>query len=220
MSSPIQRTVIALILLVVTIFGFVVAQQVMKASDQEPVPAPDLSAMNTFVYDKGRPVTPFQLTDETGKAATEADLTGHWTFAFIGYTNCPDICPATMAMLRQTDALIPADLPQPEYLLISADPANDSPDKLRDYLNFFGEDFHGLTGDLEALRALAKSLNAVFVHRESDGVTYVDHSGHLALIGPDGNMVAVLQPPHNPKAVAEAFERIYQWRKSQHPRAK
>lgn len=219
MSSTIGRTVMVLVLAVALIFGFVVSRQVMQSSSTEPLPAPDLSTINTFVYDEGRPVAAFELISETGEPVTEADLKGRWTFAFIGYTNCPDICPATMAMLRQADKLIPADLPQPDYLLISADPEHDSPEKLQQYLAFFGPDFHGVTGEMDAIRGLAKSLNAVFLHRETEGVTYVDHSGHLALINPAGQMAAVLQPPHTPETVAEAFEKIYEWAKAQQPRA-
>ncbi len=219
MSSTIRRTVVVLVLAVALIFGFVVSRQVMQSAGIEPLPAPDLSKMNTFVYEQGRPVASFELISETGEPVTEADLKGRWTFAFIGYTNCPDICPATMAMLRQADKLMPADLPQPDYLLISADPQHDSPEKLQQYLNFFGPDFHGVTGELDTLRNLAKSLNAVFVQRETEGVTYVDHSGHLALINPAGQMAAVLQPPHTAETVADAFEKIYQWAKVQHPRA-
>jgi len=68
------------------------------------------------------------------------------------------------------------------------------------------------------LRELAKSLNAVFVHREVDGELLVDHSGHFALLNPDGELAAVIQPPHNPHNLAEAFERIYQWAKANRER--
>ncbi|MEX0603340.1 MAG: SCO family protein [Marinobacter sp.] len=219
MSSTIRRTVGVLVLAVALIFGFVVSRQVMQPSSSEPQPAPDLSTMNTFVYDQSQPVASFELTNELGEPVTEADLKGRWTFAFIGYTNCPDICPATMAMLRQADKLMSSDLPQPDYLLISGDPEQDSPEKLQQYLDFFGPDFHGVTGEIDVLKGLAKSLNAVFVHRKTEGVNYVDHSGHLALINPAGQMTAVLQPPHTPETVAEAFEKIYDWAKAQHPRA-
>jgi protein SCO1/2 len=160
----------------------------------------------------------FTLTDENGETVTRESLRGRWTFAFVGYTNCPDICPVAMANLRQTDKLLSNELPQPDYLLITADPEHDTPEKLQAYTNFYGEHFHGLTGDLDTLRELAKSLNAVFVHREVDGDLLVDHSGHFALLNPDGELAAVIQPPHNPHNLAEAFERIYQWAKANRDR--
>lgn len=213
MNRSVQITLVVLVLAVVLIFGLVVGQQVFQVGSVEPAPAPDLTEMNTYVYDQPRPLTEFTLTDENGETVTRESLRGRWTFAFVGYTNCPDVCPAAMANLRRTDKLLSDELPQPDYLLITADPEHDTPGALKDYTAFFGENFHGLTGDLETLRELAKNLSAVFVHREVDGELLVDHSGHFALLNPDGQLAALIQPPHHPEEMAEAFERIYEWAK-------
>lgn len=219
MSRSLRLTLAALMLVVLVIFGAVIGRQVFTAGPQQPTPAPELSSINTYVYDQPRPLTDFQLLDEQGKAFTPEDLKGHWTFAFVGFTNCPDICPAAMASLRKTESLLPANLPQPEYLLITADPEHDTPEILREYLAFFGDNFHGATGELSVLRNLAKSLGAVFVHREVEGDLLVDHSGHFALINPDGELAAVFPPPHTPENIADAFQQIYEWARANHPRA-
>ncbi|MDO6441851.1 MULTISPECIES: SCO family protein [unclassified Marinobacter] len=211
MSRSLKFTLFALLLIVVLVFGLVVGRQVFLADTGEPTPAPDLAEMNTYVYDQARPLAEFTLINENGETVTRESLRGRWTFAFVGYTNCPDICPAAMANLRRTEKLLSDELPQPDYLLVSADPEHDTPEQLKAYTGFFGENFHGLTGDLETLRALATSLSAVFVHRQVDGELLVDHSGHFALINPDGELAALIQPPHQPEQLAEAFERIYQW---------
>ena len=210
MNRSIRLTLVCLLLVVLLIFGLVIGRQVFLAGSQEPVPAPELTELNAYVYDEPRPLAEFTLTDENGETVTRESLKGKWTFAFIGYTNCPDICPATMATLRRTEQLLSDELPQPQYLLISADPVHDTPDKLRDYTDFFGDHFHGLTGELETLRALAKSLNGVFSQRVVDGEVLVSHSGHVSLLNPEGELAAVLQPPHDPEALAEAFRRIYE----------
>ena len=220
MNRSVQVTLFALFLLVVLIFGLVVGRQVFLVDGGEPTPAPDLAEMNTYVYDQPRPLAEFTLTNENGETVTRESLRGRWTFAFVGYTNCPDICPAAMANLRRTDKLLSNELPQPDYLLVSADPEHDTPEQLKAYTGFFGENFHGLTGDLGALRALAKSLSAVFVHRQVDGELLVDHSGHFALVNPDGELAALIQPPHKPEQLAEAFERIYLWAKASRENAR
>lgn len=219
MTRSLRLTVTILCLMVVLVFGMVIARQTFFAGPEEPTPAPVLSDINVYVYDEPRALPDFQLIDENGDPFTPDDLKGHWTFAFVGYTNCPDICPAAMASLRKTDSLLPANLPQPEYLLITADPEHDTPEKLRDYVGFFGDDFHGATGELSVLRELAKSLGAVFVHREVEEDLLVDHSGHFALINPEGEMAAIIQPPHKPEDIASAFRKIYQWTRENHPRA-
>ena len=212
MNPAIRRTLITLLLLVGLVFGVVIGRQVLQAGAPEPQPAPQLTELNTYVYDQPRPLADFRLQTETGEIRTASDMKGRWTVAFLGYTHCPDVCPATMAMLKRTDRLLAPELPQPEFLLISTDPERDTPEQLESYLNFFGDNFRGLTGDIETLRSLAKSLNGVFVHREPEpGMVLVDHSAHLALINPDGELAAVIQPPHSPEQVAKAYERIYQW---------
>ncbi|MCL7942684.1 SCO family protein [Marinobacter sp. ATCH36] len=219
MDRSIRLTLIILLLVIVLIFGLVVGRQVLMVGQDEPSPAPELSEINTYVYDQGRKLADFELVNELGETVTRESLRGQWTFAFVGYTNCPDICPAAMANLRRTDNLLPDELPQPEFLLITADPEHDTPERLREYVQFFGDDFHGLTGDLETLRELARSLNAAFSHRDVDGELLVDHSGHFALINPEGEMTAVLQPPHNPEDLVKAYREIYEWTRANHARA-
>lgn len=210
MGRSIRITLFVLLLLVILVFGLTVGRQVFLVGGG-PSPAPDLSQYNTYVYEQPRPLADFSLTNEEGQTVTREDLKGRWTFVFVGYTNCPDICPAAMANLRRTDQLLSPELPQPDYLLVTADPAHDTPEKLKAYTDFFGEHFHGLTGELDILREVAKSVSAVFVHREVNGELLVDHSGHFALLNPEGELQALIQPPHRPEQLVEAFDRIYQW---------
>lgn len=220
MTGSIRLTLIVLLMVVALIFGMVISRQVMHDPVAEATPPPDLSQMNTYVYARSRPLTDYQLTNEQGETATRDDLRGRWTFAFVGYTFCPDICPATMATLRRINREFPSDLPKPEFLFVTADPERDTPERLNDYLNFFGDNFHGVTGNIDDLRELARSMSAVFVHRDDgNGNVLVDHSGHLALINPEGELVALIQPPHEPEKLIDAFARIYQWARSNHPRA-
>lgn len=219
MKKSIRLTTLVLFLVAAAIFALVIGRQVYLSGAGEPLPAPELAEFNTYVYDQPKQLVNFNLVDENGDPATRESLRGHWTFAFVGYTHCPDICPAAMANLRLTNQLIGDELPRPHYLLVSADPERDTPEQLKAYTGFFGEDFHGLTGDLEMVRALARSLNAVFVHREVDGEVLVDHSAHFALLNPEGKLVALMQPPHQPKALAQAYRRIVQWDTSNRQRA-
>lgn len=219
MDRSIRLTLILLILVIVLIFGLVVGRQVLLVGNDQPSPPPELSDINAYVYEDGRELSSFELLNEHGETVTQESLQGKWTFAFVGFTNCPDICPAAMATLRKTDQMLPDELPQPEFLLVSADPEHDTPKRLKDYVGFFGDDFHGLTGDIETLRKLARNMNAVFSHREVDGERLVEHSGHFTLINPDGEMTAVLQPPHKPENLVKAFREIYQWARENHPRA-
>jgi len=89
----------------------------------------------------------FSLINEAGEAVTEADYIGQPTLLFFGFTNCPDICPGTLASLSRAIDRLQAD-EQDDYqvLFVSVDPGRDTPQRLSDYTSAFGPQFIGLTG--------------------------------------------------------------------------
>ena len=61
----------------------------------------ELREIGVTVYPQPMQLSEFQLTDQFGNPFTQENLTGYWSILFLGYTNCPDICPLTMAELKQ-----------------------------------------------------------------------------------------------------------------------
>jgi protein SCO1/2 len=128
----------------------------------------------------------FTLTDTTGAAYDfTAATAGRPTLLFFGYTNCPDICPTTMAdvavALRGLD---PAVAAQVQVVFVTTDPAFDTPEVLGEYLGRFDADlpvrFVGLTGDQETIEQA--QLSAGVPLAEDDGRM---HSSLLLLYGTD-----------------------------------
>lgn len=213
MSTKLRLTLLLLFITVALIMVLTIGRQWQTSGQTQAnrIP-PDLSAQNVWIREPGQPLSPFQLTDARGQPFGPEQLQGHWTFAFVGYTFCPDICPTTLAVLRDTLTRLDAGLPKPQVLLVSADPARDTPARLAEYLSFFDPAFLGVTGELAALEAFARDLNAVFLQRlDGKGVMLVDHSTHLALIDPQGQLRALLQQPLQPDAIAAAYVQIVRW---------
>ena len=128
----------------------------------------------------------FTLTDDTGAAYDfKAQTAGRPTLLFFGYTNCPDICPTTMAdvavALRSVD---PAVAEQVQVVFVTTDPGTDTPEVLGEYLGRFDADlpvpFIGLTGDQDAVEQA--QLAAGVPLAEDDGRA---HSALLLLYGTD-----------------------------------
>lgn len=121
----------------------------------------------------------FDLINEDGEAVTEADYIGQPTLLFFGFTNCPDICPGTLASLSRAIDRLQAD-EQDDYqvLFVSVDPQRDTPQRLRDYTSAFGPQFIGLTGTQRQLENLNKRLRATYGYGEVDenGFYNVSHS--------------------------------------------
>ena len=99
------------------------------------------------------------LTDQHGDQFDFDSLKDKWTFAFFGYTNCPDICPITMSVISQvetelkqsTDPLISDKF---QGMFVTVDPIRDDVATLKEFLANFSPNFIGVTGSDEAIASI------------------------------------------------------------------
>lgn len=151
-----------------------------------------------------RPIDDFQLRAASGAAFTKADLAGHWTVVFAGFTYCPDVCPTTLTELKAVNARLGDAAKNVRFLFLSVDPERDTPEKIGKYVNFFDPRFQGATGDTAALDKLGANLGFVYtkVKGATPGSYTIDHSTALILIDPQGRIAGYLTPPFKPDAMA------------------
>ncbi len=143
----------------------------------------------------------FTLLDQDAKPFTVVSLEDSWNLLFFGFSNCPDVCPATLQRLTAARSrLLAAGLAEselPGIILISVDPGRDSPDVLKSYIANFGENIVGLTGDASELEKLTKRLG--IFHAKSAGQPggyNVDHSSAVLLINTDAQFHALFSAPY------------------------
>lgn len=148
------------------------------------------------------------LYNQHGDELTAADLRDQWSLVFFGFTHCPDICPTTLSVLNRveqqaTERGIPEE--QLRVVFISVDPKRDTPAKLKDYVNYFNQDFVGASGKREALDKLTRSLGAVYHigQPDADGEYTVDHSASVFLFDPQARLVKVFTTPHEAANITE-----------------
>jgi protein SCO1/2 len=143
---------------------------------------------------QARPLARFALQDFDGYPYDNASLDGHPSLLFFGYTNCPDICPATLAIL--SEMLRQAPLPGLKILFITVDPDRDTPAVLKQYLGSFDNEIIGLSAGRDALVPLMRSVAAA-VERDTraDGSYQLNHSATLYLLDTRGRLAAVFSPP-------------------------
>ena len=145
----------------------------------------------------------FTLTDTSGATYDfRAATAGRPTLLFFGYTNCPDVCPTTMAdvavALRGLDPALAASV---QVVFVTTDPAFDSPDVLGEYLDRFDADlpvqFVGLTGEQEMIDQA--QLSAGVPLAEDDGRL---HSSLLLLYGADDEAPVAFDTGNTPQDIA------------------
>jgi protein SCO1/2 len=165
--------------------------------------APKLAA--AVMYPAPRELPDFKLQRADGAALTKAEWNGRWTVAFFGYTNCPDVCPTTLATFKQVFAKLAADgiADKIRFDFISVDPERDSPEQLTKYVGYFDKDFVAATGSDEELTKVTRALGLIYSREPTGNGDYaVDHSASAVLIDPAGREVGLFRPPFDAKAIA------------------
>lgn len=188
------------VLLTLLLVGLGLAAGVVAVRQHLQTPAPGGCERLATVRCTGvREVPPFRLVAHDGQPFTEANLRGHYSLVFLGFTHCPDVCPTTLAQLKkaqQTWQAQPA-ASRPRIVFVSVDPERDSPAHTGRYAHAFHPDTLAVTGEIAQLERFGRSLSLVFMKRPPKvpgGYYAVDHSSALAVINPAGQMVGSVQP--------------------------
>jgi len=151
-------------------------------------------------YDDVSAAPDFALIDHDGRPVTLASYRGHPVLLFFGYTRCPDVCPLTLDKIRRSLAALGGGADDVRVLLVTNDPARDTPVVLRDYTARFGPRVVGLTGDSVALERARAGYGAYFMpaaaHEHGaaparmmahSSVVYgIDRAGNLQVVIPEG----------------------------------
>ena len=151
-----------------------------------------------FVYDAPIQLDEFSLLDHQNQPFTNQSFNGKWTLVFFGYTFCPDICPLTLASIKQFYDLLEAKegVEDVQVVMVSVDPDRDTPDVLANYVRFFHPSFIGVTGEYARLYTVSRQMNIAFSYIPIDEENYlVTHNGEIMMLDPDGNNVGFFKAP-------------------------
>lgn len=152
----------------------------------------------------GKPKTAFQgvdltgaayarnlnLPDQDGRSRTLADFKGKVVVVFFGFTQCPDVCPTTLAELAQVKKALGADGDKVQGVFITVDPERDTPELLKAYLPSFDPSFIALRGSAEQLKEVAKEFKVYYAKvpgKTPDSYT-MDHTAASFLFDPQGRV--------------------------------
>lgn len=120
----------------------------------------------------------FSMTDHNGQTRTIKDFAGKVVVLFFGYTQCPDVCPTSMAELAEVKKLLGKDGERLQGLFITVDPQRDTPEVLKAYMTNFDPTFLALYTTQEKLEAVAKDYKVYFkkVNGQTPTSYTMDHS--------------------------------------------
>ena len=126
----------------------------------------------------------FSLKDVNDQPVTEQSFEGPLTAIFFGFTNCPDVCPMTLANIDQVmEKLDEADKEKLKVFFVSIDPQRDNPEIIKEYLSSFKNKIYGITGDPGKIFLLSKSWGVLSEKIFNDDGSYlINHSSSILLL--------------------------------------
>lgn len=183
-----QGLLLGLIVLVVIAGGIVAREVFFPGAPAEPVAE---ASFHGFVLEPPQPAASFELIDQRREPFRLEDHTGDLVVLFFGYTNCPDICPATLVYYTQVKRELGPLAERVRFVFISVDPEHDTPEHLDRFVGRFDPSFYGLTGTIEETAEVA-DLYGVYVEKVEDESApagyWVNHGTLSYVVDTDGNL--------------------------------
>jgi protein SCO1 len=182
---------------ILAFMALVVASFVHRVGEPRVMSLAETRANGLFLFETPRNPGDFALVDHNGAPFTPSSLQDQWTLIFFGFTHCPDICPTTMADLAELQRqLMGTEAEAVQVVMVSVDPARDTPVRLAQYVPYFSSDFRGVTGEFPAILSFAQRLNAPFRKiSEADGGYQMEHSANITLMNPRGDYHGFFRAP-------------------------
>ena len=150
------------------------------------------------------------LSDAEGRPRTLADFKGKVVVVFFGYTQCPDVCPTTMAELAEVKRALGPDGARVQGLFVTVDPERDTAELLKAYIANFGPDIVGLRGTPEQTKDVAREFKVFFgkVPGKTDTSYTVDHTAGSYVLDAKGRVRLFTRYGTGAKALADDLKQL------------
>lgn len=146
----------------------------------------------------------FRLSDPDGRARSVADFRGKVVVLVFGFTQCPDVCPTTLADFAAALKRLGSDASRVQLLFVTLDPARDSPELLRQYVPAFDPAFIALRGDEKAIDKVTRDFRIHSSKRDgkTPGAYTIDHSAQSFVFDREGKLRLVIGYGLPPEKIA------------------
>jgi cytochrome oxidase Cu insertion factor (SCO1/SenC/PrrC family) len=152
---------------------------------------------------------PFTMVNHKGETVTDLSFRGKPMLLFFGFTFCPDICPTELQVMTAAIAELGEAGKDIQPILVSIDPARDTPQVLANYVANFGENVTGLTGSEQQVAEMAGAYRVFYSKQDNskDPANYLmDHSSIIYLMGANGKFIKHFSYTTDAKALATGLK--------------
>ena len=186
-----------------------------QVNKDRPLDTEQLKALGFVQLPTPRVLEDVDLLTQSGELFDGSQLEGKWTYAFFGYTNCPDICPVYMNVLERTadrfqDALTSEEFGLFQVLFVSVDPTRDGVEEVREFVARYSDSFLGITGSETKIKDFAEQVGVGYerIASTSELQYLVEHQGHLVVFNPHGDCMGYIKEPFDTVQLTKLFQHL------------
>lgn len=192
-------------------------------TDDDRLSPQELKALGLVELEVPAEIEELELLDHEAARFGSENLKGKWTYAFFGYTHCPDICPITLSLLRETEERLSETASSEVFsqfrgMFVSVDPSRDDVETVKRFVSHFSPNFVGVTGSEASIKQFADTVGVGFTRMGSNtsALEYlVEHQGHIVIFSPEGSCYGYIKPPHDATQLARIFRYLVSSSKDQ-----
>lgn len=153
-------------------------------------------------FDPSLQISDFNLNNQKRELVTKRFFKEQWSIVFLGFSRCNHVCPVSLAVINSAIKDMPSGLKgQVQGVFVTVDPDYDTVDRMKDYLKGFNSGITGLTGPLNEIHKLSRSIKADFTSMKS-GESDMDHSPAVFVINPNAEVIGVFPYADKPSAIS------------------
>jgi protein SCO1/2 len=152
----------------------------------------------------------FHLPDTEGRVRSLADFKGKLVALFFGYTQCPDVCPTTMAELAEAKKMLGPQGEKLQVVFVTVDPDRDTAQVLKGYMGNFDPTFIALRPTPQQLEAVAKDFKVYYKKVDGNTATSytMDHSAATYVYDTKGQLRLYARYGSGPQALVSDFKQL------------
>jgi protein SCO1/2 len=166
-------------------------------------------ALKAGVFDPPRPAPEFLLPGSDGTEVTLARYHGKVVLMAFGFTNCPAVCPMTLATLAEARKRLGPAADTVQVIFVTVDPERDDADRMKDYLAAFDPNFVGATGAPDVLAVVRQKYGVTAIKHGTDNDYVMDHSSSIYLIDRAGKLRALMPYGHDADDFVHDIKLLY-----------
>jgi len=149
------------------------------------------------------------LIDHNGQAFKKTTLKNKPSLLFFGFTNCPEICPTTLADLSEITKEVTSSVNAINIIFVTLDPKRDNKKHLKDYVQYFGSNIIGVTGDKVEIRKFAENWGVFYETVNTSNNNYtLNHTATVFMIDELGNFRGTISWGENETSVMQKINNL------------